>query len=249
LINVRHIKDAEAAFATGMDDFISKPFDVDAAVTIVRRLAGLPASTATPVALHNTPPKRTVTLPGLNISKGLKVWRDADRYRQYLRKFSRDYQHCVQKIRETDPHEGARIAHKLKGAAGNLALDDIARLAHEVECMLGQQGNADNGLQGLQQAVETALVSINQYAPAPHHVAPAEQSATQSESLSSLLLKVFHAFDSDNPDNIEPLIPALRQRLTPEQVAPLLKSLEDFDFVEGKAAVVSLAKDLDVALE
>jgi two-component system sensor histidine kinase/response regulator len=72
---------------------------------------------------------------------------------------------------------------------------------------------------------------------------------TDAGELESLLRNAVQAFDSDDPAQIEPLLSSLAERLTPTQLAPTLKALEDFDFRSGERALHVLAESLDIFLE
>ncbi len=123
----------DAAREAGMDEYIAKPFDVEAAIAIILRLT---SHIATGKGMHTSrlaaPAMTPLDLPGLALNRGLTIWRDVAIYQRYLRKFAQDYADSPRIIAESERSVGAALAHKIKGAAGNLALTDVAACAGEV---------------------------------------------------------------------------------------------------------------------
>jgi CheY-like chemotaxis protein len=157
----------ELANEAGMNSFIAKPFDVDAAIALIIKVAGragrLPrqaGSVADPVIAA-----ADQDLPGLAVAEGLKLWRRPAAYRQFLRRFAGDYADSAQLIARADKAEAAALAHKLKGAAAALAIDAVAALAGEIDDALRTGQDPASSLASLQAALDTALASIARYAP------------------------------------------------------------------------------------
>ena len=71
----------------------------------------------------------------------------------------------AQTIAQADKTEAASLAHKLKGVAGNLGLTDVAALAAELDQALQAGDDPTDALNRLQGALDTALTSIDSYAP------------------------------------------------------------------------------------
>jgi len=186
----------DLADEAGMNGFISKPFDVDAAVALIIKLArrgqaaaspasspssslppfslppfSLPASSAPAVPAPRTAglagPVTGADLPGLAVGRAMAALRDANLYRQLLRTFLRDYADSARLIgacgRTT---EAAALAHKLKGAAGSLGLEEVAALSGETDHVLRENGDPAECLARLQAALDTALTSIRLFAAA-----------------------------------------------------------------------------------
>jgi HPt (histidine-containing phosphotransfer) domain-containing protein len=86
-------------------------------------------------------------------------------YQRFLRKFVQEYADSVALLSAANKTEGARFAHKLKGVAGTLALPEVAALARELEQVLQTDENPAASLMSLQLALQTALASIERYAP------------------------------------------------------------------------------------
>lgn len=159
----------ERAQAAGMTAFLAKPFDVDAAIALILRLAGTARANPQPGdAIPAGAPMAAggpAGLPGLALDRGLAIWKDVTVYQHYLRTFVRDYGDVVDRLRCCPSGEATALAHKLKGAAGSLALDGVAAGAGEVDQRLRAGQAADAALAGLQAALATALGTIAQFAP------------------------------------------------------------------------------------
>ncbi len=246
----------EAATAAGMTDFIAKPFDVDAAIALIRKLTRWHAKPA-PAEAGMPPPERAAPasdnagdLPGLNLQRGLSVWKNADVYRRYLEKFARDYADSGRQLAELEPSAAAALAHKLKGAAGNLALDEVFALAGEAELLLGRPG-ADAGavLAEFQHVLDRALASIARYASPDTARVEADATGVSRDDIAPLLSRAIQALDADNPATLEPILADLGRYLTPERLAPLRAALEDFDFRGCETHVRALASELGISLE
>jgi HPt (histidine-containing phosphotransfer) domain-containing protein len=187
-------------------------------------------------------------LPGLAVTKGMRVWNDLAAYRKFLVKFSVDYADCVHRLRvfhaENDHAGAGALAHKLKGAAGNLALTEITQYTAEIEAIEANGGDSSEALDHLQSALETALASIaiftaeetGQLAPSP--------AATDNAQAAPLLADLLHVLDSDNPDLAEPILDTLARALSPEALIPLRACIDDFDFRGAEAVTRRLAADL-----
>jgi len=263
-----------AARDAGMDDYIAKPFNVEEAVAMIQRLTGLThisadtsaeagASTVSQnlVKLTPAPPPETVMdLPGLAVQRGLAVWRDNAVYKRYLRKFAHDYADCVSVIAQSEPGDGAAIAHKLKGAAGILALTGVTDAASTIDMALCSNTNEVGApevraaLLSLQDALAIALVSIADYA-ADDDLLPTESTASTAATATAnsetpyLLKQVLQALNADDPSVVEPLLKELSSQLPPEQIAALMSAVDNFDFRSGEAATRRIAANLGVILE
>jgi len=254
-------EDRRACMEAGMVDFIAKPVDPDHLFnTLLKWLPAPNPDAAAPtladwVPATARPHEADAQLPGLDIAHGLRTWRQAEVYAKFLRKFAVDYQGSVQAMAQAlqggDAGTAAALAHKLKGAAGNLALTDVARHAGELDQKLKAGGDVASALELLQQALETALISIAQYAPAvlaqPGAYTPLD--AQQTARLGPLLSGLLQALDADNLDRAEQLLDALAPLLPPEQLQLVRATLSDFDFRGAEAATRQMCESLEIALE
>lgn len=241
----------EAAAAAGMTDYISKPFDVEAAIALILKHVGrihqkasvaLPSSGSVASALPQD-------FPGLDVARGMAIWKDVTVYRQYLRKFASDYCDSVNTMAQADPAMAATLAHKLTGAAGSLALTELAAMAAEADGVLRAREDPDAVLARLQETMDTTLASIERFAPvdSPMHVAPTDIDSTRD--IAPLLLRILEALHTDNPEAVRPMLLELGKVLPSARLAALYRAVEIFDFRGGENVTRTLAMELGISLE
>lgn len=236
----------EAALAAGMTHYIAKPFDIDAAISLIWQIASGNTGPAQP---HLPARKEASAAPAvLAVNRGLALWKDAAVYRHYLRKFAEHHADFARTIQMADPATGSAMAHRLKGSAANLALEAVAAAARDVENKLAEKADAVGEIAALQRALQAAVAAIDQFAPEPPaaHVAEA---AGDAPPTSQLLYRVLNAFDKDDPSAIEPLLAELAAVVSPVQLAPLHDAVDNFDFRSGEQATRALARELGIDLE
>ncbi|MBI3229924.1 MAG: response regulator, partial [Burkholderiales bacterium] len=204
-----------AARNAGMNDFISKPFAVNDAIERIlswhtQRQAKsqvAPPSTATADSQQHA----------IDLTLGLATWKDADLYRQYLRKFARELPENMQAIQLAAQH-ASPLVHKLRGAAGSLALPQIAHAAALLESCLQHGDDANAALAALQTANDDTLAAIAHYAGShtlqatTTPLTPIKDDASKRE-ITTLLLQINTAFDSNDPYQAQPILSALLQFL------------------------------------
>ncbi len=145
--------DQRAARDAGMTGYLSKPFDVDVAVDLIRQSVAERAAAA-PSASH----------PGLDVARGEAVWEDAALYHKYLHRFVQEYDGIVEQMRAADRTVATALAHKLVGSARTMALPDVAHCAREVHRALVEGEDPAATLEVLAAALQVTLASIARYA-------------------------------------------------------------------------------------
>jgi CheY-like chemotaxis protein len=251
--------DRRACLEAGMVDFVPKPVDPGMFHRTLLKWLGRRAGFAPkaeafePVAAPAAHPGEP-SLPGLDIERGLGIWRQADVYRKFLRKFSVDYADCGRRISRAvelgDRSAAAALAHKMKGAAANLALVDVARCAAEIDQTVKAGGDLGGLLARFQQALDTSLVSIAGYAPAIESVSasPVPLERESAARVAATLQELLQTLDADNPDGAEPLLNELASALPAELLQSVGMMLNDFDFRGAEAATRQLAETLGISL-
>jgi PAS domain S-box-containing protein len=155
--------DRERCLAAGMDDYCSKPFDSARLLRLIYTYLGSsrknPAEPDRPeLVAGETHPDQEVlrSSPAFDTEKMLKQWgNDQSFVQQLIAKFSARAPDDLQKLREAmernDADETQRLAHRLKGAAGYVAAENVRRLAAQLEVMAreGDLSNAESRLSEL----------------------------------------------------------------------------------------------------
>jgi CheY-like chemotaxis protein len=246
----------EAANEAGMTGFLSKPFDVDVAIALIlkntHRTASLPAPPAMASASSTPSPSGSHRdLPGLAVERGLKTWQDETAYRRYLRKFVTDFENSIDEMAQAERSVAAARAHALMGAAGNLALVQLAALTREFDHALRAGQDVASMIAGLQAAMKTACASIRLYAPDEEEKEGivAVDSNGAAGQISPLLARLLDAFDTDDPGAINPILAELGEVMPLSSLAAIHDAVENFDFRSGEAAVLALAAKRNIAME
>jgi signal transduction histidine kinase/CheY-like chemotaxis protein/HPt (histidine-containing phosphotransfer) domain-containing protein len=238
----------EAARAAGMDDFIPKPFEVgpllslieqhirpsDRAVPAVDRRAPVASE---PVSAESSDP----ACPVLDRALGIRQWGSPEVYQTYLEKFGLQYAETGDRLetlcRQGDFEVAAALAHKLAGAAGNLALPRLAALARRLESRLiaGETAAALDILPDLRLGIDAARAAIADSAPkrseAPRQLPVSIMLADVPVRLKELL----DALEQHDLGRAEDLLRQLREPL-PDALRDIEKAVTDFD-LSGAAAL------------
>jgi PAS domain S-box-containing protein len=239
----------DAARAAGMDAFVAKPIDIEQAVAVILRLvrgspqAAAPSPSTAPPVMPD-PEDR----PELALGRALALWKDAAVYRRYLRKFAAEYSDIDAHI-TTEPAQARPWAHKLKGAAANLGLVEVAAQAGQLEHLAATSAPLASATRALQAALARARVAIAEYAPEPlpqhrDHQLP----ACDITAVAPQLRAAHAALTAFDPISAEPLVDQLAGPLTAESLAPLRAAIDHLDATAGEAAARVLAEQLGISL-
>lgn len=248
----------EAAQKAGMTAFVSKPFHVEELLETIQRLTHcqpefVSTTQTDPGELTGTPPTSFEHLQGIDINKGLSVWKDMAVYRKFLFKFASDYADCSSRLRlacAADDLAAVRsLAHKLKGVAGNLALLEVAQHATEIESIEHTDGS-DAALQQLQASLDIVFASIQLLAiESVETTEPAVITPVAVEHTLALLAELLRALDTDNPDHANQLLHDLTSALPADTLAAIRARVDDFDFRGAETLVHRLAETVKVDLK
>lgn len=233
--------DRERALACGMNDHIAKPLDVAAMfATLARWIKPCPRPASIGAAeVVPPPPTLPAELDGIDQAAGLATCRGhADLYLRLLRKFLAANQDFVGQFEaalvDPDPAAAARLAHSLKGTAGNIGAFGVAQAATELEqrCLSGADGEQLNAaLAGVERSlipVLGALTGLDAEAPvsAPTMAAP-------EGDLQPRLARLGHLLAESDSEALEVLLELRALALPPElaeRLARVAQQMERFDF-------------------
>ncbi|MBL7205710.1 MAG: response regulator [Desulfobacteraceae bacterium] len=243
--------------AVGMDAVVAKPVnfnrlskamedvvpeDVGEMVSEVEKNTGAPSGLGLPA------------LDGVDIKKGIQTWQNPEVYAKALSGFSRDYGNAAVElsrfINEDDMDSAHRIAHALKGVAGNLSVTEVADAAIHIDAALREKRIDDvkELLSTLAAALDTAIVSIRRLEGVQDDEEMPKKEMDVAH-LKELFIKMLAAFDEFSPNAIEPFLSELKAYLSQDQLNPVVNHMERFDFDGAKQETVKIAKMLKVDLE
>jgi len=237
-------------FAAGMNDYLSKPLDLERLVTLLMKWLGdqhqehLP-NDGQPILPHAAAAPQDAVfpddLPGLRTAEGLKrLQGNKGLYRRLLLAFL--HRHATREdefereIRAGNFQIAASLAHSLKGTAANLSLTDVARNASTLE-KIAQNGTMEDVLRAceeLKTSLTVAGSSINTLA-----------ALLEEEEIAVTLL------DEPPPNDVDMLMNRFYASLAAQDMkasdlfGALKMQIRDFEFQEDMQRLESMIGNLE----
>ena len=193
-------------------------------------------------------------LDGVDTQKGLDRWQDPEAYAKALMGFSRDYANAADDmtrlVDEGDMEGALRLAHTLKGVAGNLSITGVSNVAAEINAALKEKriDDVNDQIPTLVTALDRAVDSIKQ-TEALEDAEEMPRKEMDMTNLKELFTKMLVAFDEFSPYAVEPFLSELKGYLSREQLAPIVAHMERFDFDGAAQETIKLTKMLEISLE
>ncbi len=249
-------QDRRNALAAGMDGFADKPLEPVRLQTEMARVLGIrPVSNPVVVAPSPLLLAAVGTEPAIDWERGLRLWTRMDVLRHALERFLQEQQNTpatvLALLAQQDWAGLLATAHRFGGAAGNLALLPLHRLAQQLE-QAAQQADAPRA-QALALALPETLMAAAQAlqqaaAPTPDLSATAspldvQQQAQVLQALEQLRTALAQAELSEAPlQTLVQLLPAL-------MLEPLQRAIDHFDFDQAQRCLDTLRVQLAHATE
>lgn len=255
------VGDREKAIESGMSDHIAKPLDINdffnkMAKWIIPFNSSLVVSATqaqSPVMPGSVESFTFVDMDSLNATSGLATcqgneplyFKLLNKFVKAQQNFSHDFNHSLgqQEIAKT-----LDMAHTLKGVAGNLGAENIARCAKNIESELKSATIADNLILALLSQIDQNVEEIANYIK-PIALAPLEQNIQSSpklikEILLSLALLVADD-DSFAIEEIEKLSHMSCDKKTQQQIALISDQISSYEFEEAGVLIADLISELN----
>ncbi len=267
------IEERQRCLAAGMNDHVSKPIDPGALFETLghyHRPAGAGDAGSTPLAAaphdamssgRSTEERHAeeATLPsveGLDTSDGLlRVAGNRVLYLKLLRQFADQQSNAPDRIEEclaTGDHDAAeRLAHTLKGVAGNLGAGAVQAAAAEFEKGIASRGEAPR-IETLRQRVAEELAGLlgrlrpalapelTSAAAAPSPTAPVD--AEVLKGLVAQMRKQLGEFDPGAADLLESHRDAFGSLFSPDDLAAFEQHVQGYAFDEAHAMLEQAVK-------
>ncbi|WP_162244040.1 PAS domain-containing hybrid sensor histidine kinase/response regulator [Pseudorhodoferax sp. Leaf265] len=246
--------DRDRCLQAGMQDFIAKPIEPDAMwLALARWLkprAGLGSDAAAgpaPGPTSSAEPPGLPVVAGLDVASGLRrVMGKQALYRQLLEKFAAGQslvpEAIVQALQDEDPATAERLAHTLKGVAGNIGAHDLQQHAAALEEALRERqprpavdatlAAAAASLHALLDALRPHLVP----AAAPGADMPAPAAGPARQALLQRLAQLLEQDDAEAAELLAEHQAALGAALGPHYAA-VSQAVADYDFEAALAAL------------
>ena len=238
------------AYEAGMDGFAGKPLEPARLFLEMARVLGLPVGA--PALQPVPPPAGPAIAPSAQASidweRGSRLWKQRALLCSAIARFASEHASTAAALQEqlAQGHlDGVRaLAHRLRGAAGNLALPRLQRLAQRIEeAALAQDAAA---LSALVAVMPAALQAVVQALPGDATAAVQAPGAAQHAPLTPAQRTQAHAAAQALEQALarseltqEPL-DRLGQLLPAAALGPLLEAIDCFDFDQARAQLQQL---------
>jgi HPt (histidine-containing phosphotransfer) domain-containing protein len=191
---------------------------------------------------------------GLDSTDGLRrVGGNSSLYVKLLRQFASQQGDAVEQIRAAldtnDVETATRLAHTLKGVAGNLGAEEVQHAAAAVEKLLRDGSPADATSQALEYLVGVldpllallrATLEMNTTVAAPASAV----SATHTRNVAAQLTKLFADFDTSAVNFAEENQASLRPAFDVGTWEQFMRKTQEFAFADAQALLDQVLADL-----
>lgn len=248
-------EEVQRCLEAGMNDHVGKPINPAAFFATLSRWFDPKRQRAGNVRVTlatRQKQKTALAIAGVDVDEGLqRLAGNEELYWNLLTQFTvkqtRFGQRITAEIQGGNPSEAERLAHSLKGAAGNLGIREIFDLAGKVERGIhDRQLNVEDLVNTLSSAltrqiqiIEAALAATSHYTK-PRELAPAEPAAVLRAV--ARLKALLEANDADAADAYKCLAELLRDTVEPSRLEALGTAISGFTFEDALKQLDLLAK-------
>jgi polar amino acid transport system substrate-binding protein len=255
--------DREKCLEAGMNDHVSKPIEPDKLFGVLLRWIPTRSAASTvvaaPAAKGQKPPADSTLLeiPGIDTQTALKrTGGNRQRYESLLRRFSDSQMGAVGEIRVAlgarDYATAQRIAHSLKGAAGNLGANALARAAGSAELAIKTQSDVEPALANMEQMLLAAVATIQKALPSTEKAESTHGGNGDPSLVLKPLSRLKTLLEADDSEAAEFILEAQRSFstvLSRTEIETLTRAVGDFDYERALHAVSEIADRLSLKLE
>ncbi|MBF0508479.1 MAG: response regulator [Deltaproteobacteria bacterium] len=256
----------EECLAAGMNDYVSKPIDPEQLFTTMTRwIKPGVRQNAEEIKERRSKLKEQegqvvlpAHLPGVDIAAGLaRLQGNAGLYRQLLLDFSNKYHAVTEEIHRLiladDLETAERIAHTVKGIAGNISAQDVHRIAGQLEEALRQKqaDQYDRCLSELDQALQPLTTEVKSLNPEEPDRPPAPDAPVDLDQLAPILVELARLVQDDDTaaeSSLEYLKKIIGRAGFEEEIRLLEESIKNYDFEHALAPLQRMAAALGVSL-
>ncbi len=261
------MEERQRCLASGMNDHISKPIDPEALFETVARFykpaAGvLPAATPSPAPVPADGAPELPHIEGLDTKDGLtRVAGNRKLYLKLLRQFAEQQGPWAGQIRSAlvqgDIALAERLAHTLKGVAGNIGAKPVQAAAGVLEKLIRDRAGTPETESALRQVgvvLDPMVAQLNRTltSSAPGNGTPASASLppadpAQVRSAATQMAKLLSEFDPGAVDFVEANHAALRSLFDAGTWAQFETQVRNYSFTEAQTQFEQAIKKLPLA--
>ncbi len=248
----------------GMNDHVSKPIDPDALFATVMRWVKPRRSRPSepPVQKVEAVPHDLPDVPeidGIDINDGLKrVGGNSSLYRDLLMKFAAKHVNAGLQIADAlqigDRNAAERIAHTIKGVAGNIGIKPVRLAAEKLEKAIRESDSAvETILYDFNSILRAQIDAIEQALPLETPV-PEVESRKSFDSLAvshgiTRLRSQLEASDGDSEETFRTLQSVLAGQVEKARLDALGADISDFNFTKALSKLDEIAKGHNLSRE
>ena len=251
-------EEVQRCLDAGMNDHVGKPIDPGPFFTTLarwtrghkREVAGVPARARSA--------EEEIILPeikGVDIAGGLqRIAGNKRMYRDLLAQFAVKQKSAGERIATAiesgNHHQAERLAHSLKGAAGNLGINQIFHLAGNLERAIRESLDGVEGLvKELASMLDLQIQTIQEALKVAAPIAEKRDAAGLVDPIAAStavgrLRELLEASDADAPDAYANLAEILQGTVDPSQLDALSAAVNAFDFETALIQLNDIARQL-----
>jgi CheY-like chemotaxis protein len=254
------VEERERCLQAGMVDHVTKPIDPDALFAALARWTKPHKASAAIAgcAVKAIADEALPEIEGVDVAGALKrVAGNKRLYRSLLEQFATKQSDTDVRIGEAlangDREVAERLAHTLKGIAGNIGIGAVQAAAAKVEKGI-REGDSEvpnfvaelKGVLGPKvAAIRTALGDGNKSVSKPTAAFDSESAGRAVRHLMSLI----DANDGDSADAVQEVATALAGTVDPVRIDALRDSVNDFDFDGARTTLTQIVADCHLSVE
>ncbi len=250
------VEERERCLQAGMNDHITKPIDPNALFAAIARWAKTPeAAPVTSQAVTASSQPSIPEIEGIDIADGLKrVAGNRRLYRSLLEQFAAKHADAEVKIdqalRNGDREGAERLAHTLKGVAGNIGIGRVHSAAAKLEKAIRENTSAGEGIAELHSVLAPVVTNIrNGLAETAETTNPdADFDAGKASAAVSRLASLIDDSDGDAADAVEEFASAMAGRADSDGLRALRESIANYDFDAARAHLAQIAGQCDLPI-
>jgi len=247
-------QDREACAQAGMNAHVSKPIDVNELFGTLRRYVRASANSPRSDAQPATPTADTEPLPGIDAAAGIRrLGGRREAFHELLKVFADSTPDpCPQierAVERGDTDRAAEMAHRLRGAAGNIAAARLAEVAAELETSLKRGTTVEHLLPQLKVSWAEVQEGLRRLAAMRDTEAPAQPDPAGVDQGLLELDALLSKDDAQAVTALRGLRGAFGDGTMRSRFAELEKRVSNYDFGAARQALRALRQELGLSVQ